>query len=360
MSTPKDEPNRGINISRLAVIAALGFSSCVGFAVSGMTNPGSLLNFMDFRRIPGVGEFLQAHLGRSLASPATWDPSVLIVFATALGSQLPLYQLFVKNRKEALFGGPIVTPSNPALDFRLIGGAVLFGAGWALAGFCPGPALASAFAGAPKAATFVSMVLLGMFANTFILDNKFSLGTWLENGKTTGLVNSLIGMGTLSAGLGLFRQYAPLLETLTPAKIPTGPIPPLGLAAIGGAIIGITGFAYTLGLGKTMGLSGMLSQHFQPTTTNQDRLERWTFLAGLGSAALFLRFYHPSAFISSAPDSPMWKVILSGLMVGFGTSCSNGCTSGHGLAGISRFALRSLVATVAFFGTNVLVSTFLM
>jgi len=359
MSPKDDEPKREINISRLAVIAALGFSSCVGFAASGMTNPGSLLNFMDLRRIPYVGDFLHTSFGRSLASPATWDPSVLVVFATALGIQLPLYQLFIKNRKTSILGGPIVSPSNSVIDWPLVGGAALFGAGWALAGFCPGPALASAFAGAPNAALFVTMVILGMFGST-VVENRFNFNSWLENGKTTGLINSLTGLAALATTLGLFRKYAPLIETMAPAKIPTGPVPPLALAAVGGAVIGISGFAYTLLLGKTMGLSGMLSQHFQPTSTNQDRFDRWTFLAGLGSAALLVRSYYPSAFISSATASPTWKVILSGLMVGFGTSCSNGCTSGHGLAGISRFALRSLVATAAFFGTNVLVSTLIL
>lgn len=331
----------------------------MGFAIAGMTNPGSLLNFMDFRRIPGVGNWLSEHFGRSLASPGNWDPSVLVVFASALCTQLPLYQLFVKNRKKPFFGTSFSSVACSAVTLRLVLGASLFGAGWALAGFCPGPALASAFAGAPKASAFLAAVLLGMLT-TSLLDYKLNVQNWLNIGRGTGFVSSLAGMGALAAGLALFRNYATPLEALTPARLPTDPIRPLQYAAAGGALIGLSGIAYILSTGKTMGLSGMLSHHFDPTATTSDRLDRWIFLGGLAAAGLFARMYYPAAFISTAVALPMWKVLLSGFMVGFGTSCSNGCTSGHGLAGISRFAVRSIVATLAFFGTNVLVSTFIL
>lgn len=324
-----------------------------------MTNPGSLLNFMDFRRLPGVGDFLHTKFGRELATPATWDPSVLIVFATALGTQLPLFQLFTKDRKEALLGGPITKPACTSINLRLILGAAFFGAGWSLAGFCPGPAMASAFAGAPNAGAFLGAVLLGMFASA-LSEFNFDIGSYFRAAQSGALKTSLLGMGLLSAFVGGLRYLATPIETLAPAKIPTGSLPPLTFALAGGALIGLSGFLYTLSLGKVMGLSGMLSQQLQPTTTSQDRFERGVFIAGLASASLLLRNFWPSAFISSAAPSPLWKVLLSGLMVGFGTACSNGCTSGHGLAGISRLALRSIVATATFFGTNVLVSTFLL
>jgi uncharacterized membrane protein YedE/YeeE len=309
---------------------------------------------MDFRRLPGVGEFLAKKWGRGLPTAATWDPSVLIVFAAALGTQLPLYHLFLKNRKQSLTGTPIQTPTSSVLDLKLIGGAALFGAGWALAGFCPGPALTSAFAGAPNAAPFLATVLLGMLSNQ-LLEHKFDIRSWLNIGKTTGLSSSLLGMGLVTAAVGFLGWYAPIQGF----KSPIAPYPAIKFAIAGGVLIGLSGFAYTLSLGKVMGLSGMLSQHFLPTTTSQDRADRWTFLGGLASAALLVRHFYPEVFISSAPAPVMWKILLSGFMVGFGTSCSNGCTSGHGLAGISRFAVRSIVATAAFFGTNVLCSTLL-
>lgn len=324
-----------------------------------MTNPGSLLNFMDFRRIPGVGSWLTNHFGRSIASPANWDPSVLVVFATALATQLPLYQIFVKGRKKSFFGSTYAAPIVASINLRLILGAALFGAGWALAGFCPGPALASAFAGAPKAAAFLGTVLLGMLTSALV-DAKFNISNWLTVGRNTGLVGSLAGMGILSAGLAFFRHFATPLESLSPVRLPMDPVRPLQYAAAGGAIIGLSGFAYLLTIGKTMGLSGMLSHHFDPATTTSDRLDRWVFLGGLAASALVARFYYPAVFITSALAMPTWKVLVSGFMVGFGTAFSNGCTSGHGLAGISRFAVRSVVATVTFFATNVLVSTFIL
>lgn len=324
-----------------------------------MTNPGSLLNFMDFRRIPGVGDWLASHFGRSIASPANWDPSVLVVFATALATQLPLYQIFIKNRKKSLFGSVFGIPARSGINLRLITGAALFGAGWALAGFCPGPALTSAFAGAPKASAFLATVLLGMLTSA-LADAKFNITNWLSVGRNTGLVGSLAGMGILSAGLAFFRHYATPLESLSPIRLPMDPVRPLQYAAAGGALIGLSGFAYLLTIGKTMGLSGMLSSHFDPATTTSDRVDRWVFLGGLAASALFARFYYPAVFISTALTLPMWKVLVSGFMVGFGTAFSNGCTSGHGLAGISRLAVRSVVATATFFAANVLVSTFVL
>lgn len=346
-------------ILTVSSILSLGFTSGIGFALAGMTNPGSLLNFMDFRRIPGVGEYLQSHFGRSIASPANWDPSVLVVFASALATQLPLYQFFIKGRKKSLFGSNIAGAVLSGVSFRLVAGAALFGAGWALAGFCPGPALASAFAGAPRASAFLGTVLLGMLTSALV-DAKFNISQWLTAGRNTGLVGSLAGMGILSAGLALFRHFATPLEALSPVRLPLDPVSPLKYAAAGGALIGLSGFAYMLAIGKTMGLSGMLSHHFDPATTTSDRLDRWVFLGGLAASALFARFYYPAVFISTAITMPLWKVLLSGFMVGFGTAFSNGCTSGHGLAGISRFAVRSVVATATFFATNVFVSTFVL
>jgi len=308
---------------------------------------------MDMRRIPGVAEFLNVKMGRPMPSPATWDPSVLIVFSTALGIQTILYQMLVKNRKQTIMGQPISTPTNSALDLKLVGGAALFGAGWALSGFCPGPALASAFGGNPDATVFLTTTLMGMLLYQLGVEYKFDLRTWLNNGTTTGLASSLVGMAILSAVTGIISIYFPLVGY----KLPLGPIQPVLQTLAGGALIGLSGFAYTITLGKVMGLSGMLAQHFSPITTSQERLGRWAFIGGLASAAFLIRYLHPIVFFSSAPSQPVLRILLSGLLVGFGTGCSNGCTSGHGLAGISRFALRSIIATVTFFGTNVLLST---
>jgi len=323
-----------------------------------MTNPGSLLNFMNLRRLPGAaGEALSGIAGAS--SPATWDPSVLLVFATALGTQLPLYQLFVKDRKECLTGTDMPKHVHSQVDLRLISGAALFGAGWALAGFCPGPALSSAFAGAPNAAIFVGATIIGM--TLFALSEQgWNIKSWLDKGRSFGLHLSLAKLAALSAGLFAFRKYATPIESVTAVKLPTDAFPPLTNALAGGALIGLSGFLFTLALGKVMGLSGMISHQLNPHANQRDRFERWFFLLGLGASALTMRYVNPAAFISSAPSPQLWKILLSGLMVGFGTASSNGCTSGHGLSGISRFALRSIIATATFFGTNVLVSTFLL
>lgn len=304
-----------------------------------MTNPGTILNFMDMKKLT--------------QATGSWDPSVLIVFGTALSTQLAFYQLFGKNRKTAVLGGPMSVPANCKVDAKLVVGSALFGAGWALAGFCPGPAMASAFAGAPNAANFLSAVLGGMFLKHAI--EVMDLRSWLQNGTIHGLGSSLLGLIALSGVTHLIARFAPLATATAALSAPS-----LKLILGGGALIGLSGFLYTILTGKVMGLSGMLSHQFNALALAEDRIERFVFLGGLAAAAVVMRIYYPAAFLSSAPAPSQFIVLLSGLLVGYGTSLSNGCTSGHGLAGISRLSLRSIIATAVFFGTNVALSTFVL
>ena len=112
----------------------------------------------------------------------------------------------------------------------------------------------------------------------------------------------------------------------------------------GGILIGLGAAVYLLGNGRIMGASGILGG----LVDNSDRtLERLLFVAGLIGMPLLLR-----PLLSPAPETHLTGnfavIILAGLLVGVGTRIANGCTSGHGVCGISRFSLRGIVATVVY------------
>lgn len=125
------------------------------------------------------------------------------------------------------------------------------------------------------------------------------------------------------------------------------PIP----ALIGGILIGLSASLLLLSHGKIAGISGILGGLLTPGTP--DRGYRLWFLAGLLAAGVALAVLRPSTF-PSAPVSPLWLVAVAGLLVGYGTRLGSGCTSGHGVCGISRLSARSITATVTFMATGAL------
>ncbi len=121
-------------------------------------------------------------------------------------------------------------------------------------------------------------------------------------------------------------------------------------ALLGGALIGASASLLLIFNGRVAGISGIMAGALHPR--DEDARWRWTFLAGLLVGGMLLRTLASSAV--SAPHTPVGLALLSGLLVGVGTRMSGGCTSGHGVCGISRGSLRSLVATVTFMATGAL------
>jgi uncharacterized membrane protein YedE/YeeE len=113
----------------------------VGLIISGMANPAKVLGFLDLS--------------------GTWDPSLIFVMAGALFIGFFAF-LYAGRRKTALLGKELKLPTAMQIDRRLVLGSILFGAGWGLAGFCPGPALVGLGMGLPKAILFVLAMLAGM------------------------------------------------------------------------------------------------------------------------------------------------------------------------------------------------------
>lgn len=115
--------------------------------------------------------------------------------------------------------------------------------------------------------------------------------------------------------------------------------------AVGGALIGLSASILLLTHGKVAGVSGMLGGLLDAKTN--DRGYRAWFLAGLLLMGVVLRFVRPS-YLAPQATSSLALTATAGLIVGFGTSLGNGCTSGHGVCGISRLSIRSILATVTF------------
>lgn len=116
-------------------------------------------------------------------------------------------------------------------------------------------------------------------------------------------------------------------------------------SVLGGVIIGVAASCMLLFNGRVTGISGILGGLLKNETS--DKSWRFQFLLGLILGGFVLRLFYPAAFtiISSAQ---IGDYIFAGFLVGFGTLLGSGCTSGHGVCGLSRFSLRSLVATVTF------------
>lgn len=119
-----------------------GVVFAVGLGISGMTRPIKVIGFLDFF--------------------GNWDPSLGCVMIGAIGVYL-VANLWRRKMAVPLFTAKFSIPARSDLDGRLILGAAIFGAGWGMAGFCPGPAIVSLASGASSVAIFVAAMVLGMY-----------------------------------------------------------------------------------------------------------------------------------------------------------------------------------------------------
>ena len=117
------------------------------------------------------------------------------------------------------------------------------------------------------------------------------------------------------------------------------------LPALGGAFIGLAATVLLCTHGRVAGVSGMLGGALD--SGEPDRRLRLAFLGGLVVAGLLARWVWPEAVTAGREASPA-VLIAAGLLVGYGTRLGGGCTSGHGVCGVSRGSLRSVTATAIF------------
>lgn len=118
------------------------------------------------------------------------------------------------------------------------------------------------------------------------------------------------------------------------------------LIALGGGLaIGLAATLFLLFNGRIAGISNIVGGLWM--APRGDRAWRWSFILGLLAGGVALLAFYPEA-LAEAPKQPAWVIAAGGLLVGFGASVSNGCTSGHGVCGLSRRSPRSLAATLTF------------
>ena len=127
-------------------------------------------------------------------------------------------------------------------------------------------------------------------------------------------------------------------------------------AIAGGAIIGLAASLYLLALGQVAGISGIFAGVL-PGEAGEGKGVKLAFLAGLVSVAVVMKVVRPAVF---GPELPVMGrdlavMAIAGVLVGFGTRTSGGCTSGHGVCGISRGSGRSIVATMTFMAVAIVV-----
>lgn len=134
----------------LALLAGLVFG--IGLILAGMVDPAKVLGFLDLA--------------------GAWDPSLALVMGGAIAVGIPTFWL-AKGRSTSACGNTMQIPTQSAITPRLIVGSVMFGAGWGLAGLCPGPALVTAATGNLSAIVFVAAMLTG-FALFQVLETSRS------------------------------------------------------------------------------------------------------------------------------------------------------------------------------------------
>lgn len=140
--------------ARIAASIICGLIFGTGLVISDMINPARVLAFLDVA--------------------GNWDPSLAFVIGGALVPSAVAY-IVRRSRSAPLLDSRFYVPANAPIDWKLVTGAALFGLGWGLVGFCPGPAIAALSTGRWEAVLFVAAMLVGMSAY------RFSLGRHVPN-----------------------------------------------------------------------------------------------------------------------------------------------------------------------------------
>ena len=136
-------------VASFIAVTVSGFLFGLGLATANMTNPAKVLAFLDV--------------------PGSWDPSLMVVFAAALGVTLPGFNLVLKQQQPR-YAQQFFLPAGQDIVRKLIGGASLFGMGWGIAGYCPGPALTALVSLNSNVLLFFAAMLAGVMLHKMLAE----------------------------------------------------------------------------------------------------------------------------------------------------------------------------------------------
>jgi uncharacterized protein len=137
-------------IKKIAFGLAAGALFAAGLVVSGMTQTAKVINFLNFG-----GIFAPERFG-------AWDASLAFVMGGALMITFVAFAITPTQGRKPWVSDKFDLPTRKDIDFKLVAGAAMFGTGWGLAGYCPGPAMASIISGGVDALVFVAALLVGL------------------------------------------------------------------------------------------------------------------------------------------------------------------------------------------------------
>lgn len=324
-------------IAAVVMPLVCGLIMGVGLGVGGMTDSRRMSSF-----------FNVFNLGSKW-----WDPSLMFTFAGALLPNFIGYWLIVPRMAAPIAGGefsfkPSNQPAVSAINSQLVVGSALFGAGWAIGGFCPGPAIVATMADPHnhyrQTAIFVISMLVGMAFRKL----QEGLSRPSKEVSATGIAY-LLGISAVVAGMAVRSQWAD-----SPADVDRLPFfQPMWRPFVGGILIGTAVLLMNLFTGQILGVSGLVSGLFSNADGKPGRL---TFILGLVCGGLLLAEYQPDVLLN-AMHRPWFAFVVGGLLVGYGTVMANGCTSGHGVAGLSRLSPRSMAAVGTFMAAQFVVTS---
>ncbi len=161
----------------LVASVSAGLLFGLGLGVSGMTQADKVIAFLDVTD--------------------AWDPSLALVMVGAIASHAVLYR-FILGRRSPMFATRFQVPTRTEIDAPLVGGAALFGVGWALGGYCPGPGIVSLPSAAPNALVFLGGLAVGM--NAFEVARRVWRTTPQGSGSDGSTANDLDDGPVQSAG----------------------------------------------------------------------------------------------------------------------------------------------------------------
>ncbi len=263
-----------------------------------------------------------------------FDFSMLILFCSALIPTFIYWQLFGK-RTTPWFADAWHLPKSRVIDRGIVVGSAIFGAGWALGGFCPGPSVAGMITGNRS---FIAYSY-GMYA--FYVVYHFLKTRRGQRERHWGLT---LALGAVPA----------VLYVIGPRVFPTDGAPrtidwPVSLSVLGGLGIAVASILLFQCNGRVLGLCGLWRRILDLEIPASSRLPELLFFTAFMAGGAVAYLVSPAAFASPAhPTRNIVWVFVGGLLTGVGTTWANGCTSGHGIAGMSRLSPRSLVAVPTF------------